>query len=134
MAILDRRAAWLLFGVLALTALVGFSQGLARALSSPRPESAAVGVDPVRDPVPNASPLSAPVLDEARIRQIAREEATAALGAPARKKAAAPKPEEQDEDAAAPMSTSGAPATAAPASPAAAAAPAPTTPAPPTPF
>lgn len=131
MAILDRRAAWLLFGVLALTALVGFSQGLVRALGAPRPEAAAAGVDPVRDPVPNASPLTGPVLDEARIRQIAREEASAALGAgaAARRKAAAARTEEEDEDAAAPMSTAGAPAVPALPPPS----PAPTTALPPTP-
>lgn len=103
MANLDRRAAWLLVAVLAMVAVVGFGQGLARALNAPRPEQAAAGVDPSRDPVPNASPLTGPVLDEARVRQIAREEASAALGA-ARKKAA-PKPAEVDPDAAAPMTT-----------------------------
>lgn len=98
MARLDSGAARLLAIVLALTALIGFGQGLAQALRAPRPEQVSAGVDPSRDPVPNAHALAGPVLDEARVRQIAREEASAAFGA-ARKKAAAPKPS-TDEDAA----------------------------------
>ena len=95
MARLDTRAAGLLAVVLGLTALIGFGQGLAQALRAPRPEQVAAGVDPSRDPVPNASALTAPALDEARVRQIAREEASAALGA-TRKRAAAPKPDDDD--------------------------------------
>ncbi len=92
MVMLDRGAARLLILALAAVALAGFAQGLAHELSARRPDAPAVGVDPSRDPVPNASPLAGPVLDEARVRQIAREEASAALGAQARRKAAAPKP------------------------------------------
>ena len=92
MVTLDRRGAWLLICALALAALASFAQGLTHELSARRPESPAAGVDPSRDPVPNASPIAGPVLDEARIRQIAREEASAALGAQAKKKAAPPKP------------------------------------------
>ena len=124
MAKLDSRAVWLLAVVLGLTALVGFSQGLVHALEAPRPEQAAAGVDPRRDPVPNASALSGAALDEDRVRQIAREEAVAALGA-TRRKAAAPaeKAQEADDIAPAPMSVEG-PAAAAPPP----AAPAPATP------
>ena len=125
MARLDNGAVRLLAVVLALTALVGFGQGLGQAMRAPRPEQVAAGVDPSRDPVPNAAALSGPVLDEARVRQIAREEASAALGA-RRKAAAAPKAEADDggdDDAAA------RPAAAEPPAPAPAPAQAPATPA-----
>lgn len=119
MARLDTRAARLLAVVLALTALIGFGQGLAQAMRAPRPEQVAAGVDPSRDPVPNAAALTGPVLDEARVRQIAREEASAALGA---RKKAAPSPKDDadngDDDAAAKPSASepsGSPPAAAPA-------------------
>ena len=101
MARLDTQAARLLAGVLALTALIGFGQGLAQALRAPRPEQVAAGVDPSRDPVPNAAALTGPALDEARVRQVAREEASAALGA-TRRKAAAATPKADDEEADAP--------------------------------
>lgn len=94
MARLDTGAVRILVVVLALTALIGFSQSLGQALRAPRPEQVAAGVDPSRDPVPNAAALTGPVLDEARVRQIAREEAAAALGV--RKKAAAPKADADD--------------------------------------
>ena len=95
MARLDKGAARLLAVVLGLVALIGFGQGLAQALKAPRPEQVEAGVDPSRDPVPNAAALSGPAMDEARVRQIAREEATAALSA-ARKRAA-PTPKAQDD-------------------------------------
>lgn len=103
MVTLDRRAASLLAWILALVALAGFAQGLAHELSSRRPEAPAAGVDPSRDPVPNASPIAGPALDEARVRQIAREEATTALGAQAKKKAAAPKPADPEATPAEPV-------------------------------
>ena len=114
MAKLDRRAAWLLFGILTMMAVLSFGQGLVHALSAPRPEQPAAGVDPSRDPIPRASALTGPVLDEARVREIAREEATAAA-AVVRKRAAPPPPkaEPRDVDAAAPMTTAGTPSTAA---------------------
>ncbi len=124
MARLDKGAAQLLAVVLGLVALIGFGQGLAQALKAPRPEQVAAGVDPSRDPVPNAAALSGPALDEARVRQIAREEATAALGA-ARKKPAAPKPKDDSSDddapthAAAPSDAAASPPAATPVAPAA---------------
>ena len=125
MARLDTRAAGLLAAVLALTALIGFGQGLAQALRAPRPEQVAAGVDPMRDPVPNASALTGPAMDEARIRQIAREEAVAAVGATHKKAAPAAKADDDAADDSAPASTSSppepaAPAAAPPAAPAAA--------------
>ena len=92
---LDARAARILFGVLGLVALISFANSLAAALRAPRAEVVSAGVDPSRDPVPNASAVvGGQVLDEARIRQIAREEASAALGARKSAPAAAkPRPE-----------------------------------------
>ena len=117
MTTLDRRAAWILVAALGLVALIGFGQGLKRALDAPRPAQVSAGVDPVRDPVPNASPLSTgPVLDEARVRQIAREEA-GVLIAPRRKAAVAAAPEPDSADAAAPMTTTPAPPSTGPATP-----------------
>ncbi len=131
MAKLDSRAVQLLALVLGLTALAGFSQGLVHALEAPRPEQAAAGVDPRRDPVPNASAMTgATVLDEARVREIAREEAVAALGASARRKAAPVREaEEPDADDAAPATKSPEGASAPAATPAPQAAPAPSNPA-----
>ena len=118
MARLDMRAARLLAVVLALTALIGFGQGLTQVMRAPRPEQVAAGVDPSRDPVPNAAALTGPVLDEARVRQIAREEASAALGA-RRKAAPAPKDDADDGDDDAPARPSlSEPPAAAPAPPA----------------
>ncbi len=126
MARLSARSAQLLAVVLALTALIGFGQGLAQALKAPRPEQVSAGVDPSRDPVPNASALTGPALDEARVRQIAREEATAALGVTHKKPAPAKADTASDDDT--PAST-GRPA----ATPEASAPAAPTTSGPPTP-
>lgn len=120
MARLDHRTARLLAVVLALTAAIGFGQGLAQALRAPRPEQVSAGVDPSRDPVPNAAALTGPGLDEARVRQIAREEAAAALGV--RKKAApAPKADADDGDADAPSKPDASEPPAAPPAPAPAA-------------
>ncbi len=123
MARLDQRAAGLLAIVLGLVALIGFGQGLTQALKAPRPEQVAAGVDPSRDPVPNASALGGGAMDEARVRQIAREEATAALGAPHKKPVPAPKAEEDSSDDDGPARTA-APADAAPTAPSAPAPPA----------
>lgn len=124
MARLDTGAARILAVVLALTALIGFGQGLAQAMRAPRAEQVTAGVDPSRDPVPNASALAGPVLDEARVRQIAREEASAALGA-RKKTAAAPKADDGDDADDAPARPVASEAPAAPATPS----PAPATPA-----
>ena len=130
MARLDRRTAQILVVVLALVAVIGFGQGLAQALKAPRPEQVAAGVDPSRDPVPNAAALTGPPLDEARVRQIAREEAAAALGATRRKAAPTPKDDDDGADDSAPARASASPDGGATAP---APAPAPSAPAAPTP-
>ena len=105
MANLDGRAAWILLTVLALTAVVGFEQGLVRALAAAKDAGPAAAADPNREPVPSAQPLASAPLDEAQVRTIARQEAEAALARSRPKKAA---PVESDDagdagDAAAPM-------------------------------
>ena len=111
------RTATFILIALALVAVIGFGQGLSHAFTAPRPEEALQSVgDPARDPVPLAKAMTGPVLDEARVRQIAREEADAAL-ARSRPKKAAPKEEDVDDrDAAAPMSAAPKPVEPAPAS------------------
>lgn len=116
--------------VLALVAVCGFAQGVVHALNAPRTETAAAGDDPGRDPVPLAKPLAAGVvLDEARVRQIAREEADAAMTRARPKKAVVKDDDEAtaDTDASTPAVK---PVTAKPADPAI---PAPPPPAPPGP-
>ena len=85
---LDGRAAWILLTVLALTAVVGFEQGLVRALSAAKDAGPAASADPNREPVPSAQPLASAPLDEAQVRVIARQEAEAALARSRPKKAA----------------------------------------------
>ena len=94
MTTLDGRAAWILLTVLALTAVVGFEQGLVRALSAAKDAGPAASADPNREPVPNAQPLASAPLDEAQVRVIARQEAEAALARSKPKKAA---PAESDD-------------------------------------
>ena len=93
---LDGRSAWILLTVLALTAVVGFEQGLVRALAAAKDAGPAAAADPGREPVPSAQPLASAPLDEAQVRLIARQEAEAAL---ARSRPKKPAPAESDATA-----------------------------------
>lgn len=102
MANLDGRAAWILLTVLALTAVVGFEQGLVRALSAARDAGPAAAADASREPVPSAQPLASAPLDEAQVRQIARQEAEAALSRAKPRKAAPVEADDANEGPASP--------------------------------
>jgi hypothetical protein len=97
----DRRLAWLVLAILACVALIGFGRGLSQALSAraPQPgESSALLASPSSVQPRDAS--SPAPLDEARVHEIAREEADAALtrARPAPRKPRA-EPEADDDDA-----------------------------------
>ncbi len=118
MAKLDGRAAWILLTVLALTAVLGFEQGLVRALSVAK-DAGPAAADPNREPVPSAQPLASAPLDEAQVRQIARQEAEAALARAKPKKAAPVDTDDAADGADAPTPLAAPPVSApAPASPA----------------
>ncbi len=106
----QRRLAWIVLAILACVALIGFGQGLFRVLgAAPARPAAQDGAAPLDTTGVRAREASAlPLLDEARVRQIAREEAEAALARarPHKPRAAAP----SADDAAAPSDPNGAPA------------------------
>ncbi len=124
MSKLDGRAAWILLTVLALTAVIGFEQGLVRALAAAKDAGPAATSDASREPVPSAQPLASAPLDEAQVRQIARQEAEAALARAKPKKAAPAETDDAGDPAASPPPLAVPPVSApAPASSAPAAAP-----------
>ena len=85
----ERKLAWIVLAILACTALIGFGNGLRSALAAPR--TSLPGETAGASLAPGAAPReagSAATLDEARVHEIAREEADAALS---RVKPAAPR-------------------------------------------
>ena len=76
----ERKLAWIVLAILVCVALIGFDQGLKSALAAPRsalPGETAAGIAAI-----GAAPREAgapALLDEARVHEIAREEADAAL-------------------------------------------------------
>lgn len=75
----ERKLAWIVLAILVCVALIGFDQGLKAALAAPRatlPGETAGAV--VAGALPREAGAPAP-LDEARVHEIAREEADAAL-------------------------------------------------------
>ncbi len=85
----ERKLAWIVLAILACTAVIGFGNGLRSALASPRtslPGETAAAVLATGAAPRDATAATA--LDEARVHEIAREEADAAV---ARAKPAAPR-------------------------------------------
>ncbi len=99
----DRRLAWLVLAILVSVALIGFSRGLVQALTGARAAQggdAAATLLSTSRAAPRDASSPAP-LDEARVHEIAREEADAALARakpPARKPRAEPQPDTDDGD------------------------------------
>ena len=94
----DRKLAWLVLAILACVALIGFTHGLKGALAGPRilPGETAGAVATAAGAPARDAATGLP-LDEARVHEIAREEADAAL---ARARPAAPRrprPAAQDD-------------------------------------
>lgn len=76
----ERKLAWIVLAILLCVAVIGFDQGLKSALAAPRsalPGETAAGVA-ATGAVPREAGAPA-LLDEARVHEIAREEADAAL-------------------------------------------------------
>lgn len=97
----QRRLAWIVLAILACVALIGFGQGLFHALgAAPARSPAQDGAAPLSTTGVRAREASAlPLLDEARVRQIAREEAEAALGRARPRKPRAVQPSDADDAA-----------------------------------
>ena len=75
----ERKLAWIVLAILVCVALIGFDQGLKSALAAPRAAlPGETGAAAVAGALPREAGTPAP-LDEARVHEIAREEADAAL-------------------------------------------------------
>ena len=101
LAATDRKLAWIVLAILACVALIGFGQGLLHALAAaPRPIAAEGGALAAPLGVAPRDAREALPLDEARVHEIAREEADAAIARarPAARKARVPEPEADDSD------------------------------------
>ena len=102
----ERKLAWIVLAILACVALIGFGQGLLHALAATPRTGAVEGGGAVVAPLgvaPRDAGAALP-LDEARVHEIAREEADAAIARarPPARKARTPEPEAEDADDAAP--------------------------------
>ena len=98
----QRRLAWIVLAILACVALIGFGQGLFRVLgAASATRTAQDAAAPLSTTGVRAREASAlPLLDEARVRQIAREEAEAALARVRPRKPRAAQPTSEDDAAA----------------------------------
>jgi len=84
-------------GAVVLAALAGLYGGLTRALTAPAGSEETQILPAPTAPIASAKPITAstPIMDEATVRKLAREEAQAILAHPAAKK-----PDDDDDDSA----------------------------------